>query len=443
MAICSCCSAVKMCTGMSVIFALLLLITATWALEEYAISDIISNQLKKSDSVEVLEIQLFKNNPKYNDSDCIKSSLTPILSQCLKTGVNSVGSKQRAITAAKLSICEFQVANIKVPFECEGEDDINYDDCIKSFEQTPQWWTSYSGNYHLIGDFCLQESHSFEKNEILKLFLNITRVYDELLQDFNDSVEANKQVKSEMTESLQFIKTNLSKFWNELGDSERSLIELINKKFAHLHNQFQQASSSSNELTTQINSSINNFELKIFEFDSVLNEQLARFQYQFDNFKIDQLSSMALMNRHLSYNLNLTNSFEIAILNNLKNLKKLENVLTTINKTDLNEVLVALGDQTAQLKSNINELNAEISSVNAKLANFNSMVKNSFIVKFLINFLAIFKTFIALSIVILTLIAFRNRFKVLAVVSCTMILGLFFGFVLIEIIVILFDETSP
>ncbi|CCH46687.1 Nuclear fusion protein [Wickerhamomyces ciferrii] len=184
---------------------------------EYSISDIINRHRSLTD-VAREDIKTFQN-PKY-DTSCIKKSLEPILSKCLKNSIDSIDSNLRVETAAKLSICEFEAAKITYPVECypktyyfgNDEDSIDYQECILGLEKSPQWWTTYSGNYRAIGDICFQESLPYEKDEILNLFLNVTEVYEQILQDLNANVEMSSKFKETSLNSFE----ELQKFMNQV-----------------------------------------------------------------------------------------------------------------------------------------------------------------------------------------------------------------------------------
>jgi len=197
---------------------------------DYSITDIVKRHRLLTETTRH-EVEIFKN-PKY-DTSCIKKALTPILPKCLKSNIDSLDPELRAITAAKLSICEFEVAKITYPNECyprryffsSDEDSIDYEDCILSLEKSPQWWTTYSGNYRAIGDICFQESLPYEKDEILNLFLNVTEIYEKILEDLNESIEMSTNFKQSSKKSFEelkkFMDQVLSKFQQD-SDEEKS-----------------------------------------------------------------------------------------------------------------------------------------------------------------------------------------------------------------------------
>lgn len=178
---------------------------------EYSIDDIVKRHRSLTQSARH-EVEVFKN-PKY-DTTCIKKALGPILPKCLKVNIDNLNPELRAITAAKLSICEFEVAKIPYPNECypkryffsSDEDSIDYEDCIISLEKSPQWWTTYSGNYRVVGDICFQEALPYEKDEILNLFLNVTEIYEKILEDLNESIEMSADFKQNSKKSFEELK---------------------------------------------------------------------------------------------------------------------------------------------------------------------------------------------------------------------------------------------
>lgn len=195
----------------------------------YSISDIVNRHRTLTQTTRH-EVEIFKN-PKY-DTSCIKKALDDILPKCLKVNIDQLDPDLRAKTAAKLSICEFEVAKISYPAECypkryffsSDEDSIDYEDCILALEKSPQWWTSYSGNYRAIGDICFQESLPYEKDEILNLFLNVTEIYEKILEDLNESIDMSTSFKQSSKKSFEdlkkFMDEVLIKFQNDSDDQK-------------------------------------------------------------------------------------------------------------------------------------------------------------------------------------------------------------------------------
>ncbi|AGO11908.1 AaceriADR143Wp [[Ashbya] aceris (nom. inval.)] len=143
------------------------------------------------------------------DSSCVKRALADFLPQCLQYGFETISSDVRTQAAVKLSICELQASGVdNMPAECVGT--VNFGECLRAMERTPQWWTTYSGNYQHLPSTCFENALPYEKEQILSLFLNITDVYssfqEELVLDL-EKYRANFEATVEA--SLQLMKTSI------------------------------------------------------------------------------------------------------------------------------------------------------------------------------------------------------------------------------------------
>lgn len=137
------------------------------------------------------------------ESNCIKEALGRILSICRDEGVEYLSIEERKYLALKLTLCEMNNLHIQIPQGCLNLNTIlDYDDCIKILEKIPQYWTSFSGNFREIKKICFEESLPYEKEQILSLYTNITRLFIKLDKDFSNSLADSKIVQNNMKQKL-------------------------------------------------------------------------------------------------------------------------------------------------------------------------------------------------------------------------------------------------
>ncbi|CAK7894224.1 nuclear fusion protein Kar5p [[Candida] anglica] len=135
---------------------------------------------------------------------CVKEALSHVLPECATLGIDSVDIALRKLSALKLSICEFENSGIQYPTICRQVTTLNdCGSCITELEKSPQFWTTYSGNYREIGSICYAESLPFEKDQILNLYSNITKLYNEFqfrMRESNSEFETTNQYLMEQME---------------------------------------------------------------------------------------------------------------------------------------------------------------------------------------------------------------------------------------------------
>lgn len=219
--------------SISMLFRLVLVLVASASVSslstgEYTVDDIVQRYRNLTRASR--EVSLFAEQPQY-DTSCVKAAIMPILSKCLKTPLNEMDPKIRAMTAAKLSVCEFEVANVEYPLECRSRgrvlatvmDPTEYSACVMALEKKSQWWTTYSGYYRSIGELCHQESLPYEKDEIWSMFLGVTSYYSEVFDSLHDCVEVSRRLKRESEESLAQLRRFMAQVERECGESKHQL----------------------------------------------------------------------------------------------------------------------------------------------------------------------------------------------------------------------------
>ncbi|GEQ72018.1 hypothetical protein JCM33374_g5704 [Metschnikowia sp. JCM 33374] len=109
---------------------------------------------------------------------CSQTALQAFISECSVKGADNVSPKLRLQSAVKLSICEFKEANVKYPKSCQDMvSDEEFQICVQEFRESAQLWTTYSGHYRKLRSVCYEEAVPFIRQNILDLFLNVTKIY--------------------------------------------------------------------------------------------------------------------------------------------------------------------------------------------------------------------------------------------------------------------------
>ncbi|SCW03895.1 LAFE_0H01398g1_1 [Lachancea fermentati] len=201
----------------------------------------------------------------YFKNACVADALQPFLPTCLKHGIETIDPSLRVATAVKLSICEFEASGLKeIPKSCIDLHESRIIDCIRDLEVSPQWWTTYSGNFQHLPTLCFENSLPYEKNQILELFLKITEIYGK----FRIEIEAKLQETSQMFDQYFEIKMNKLK----------RNVETYLQDFYEMTKTYEETLKSFNQtqVTTfkDLSSNSDIFEAHILAMDSELGDQL-------------------------------------------------------------------------------------------------------------------------------------------------------------------------
>ena len=138
--------------------------------------------------------------------------------------------------------------------------DINsYENCIHALESSPQWWTTYSGNYQNLPQLCFENALPFEKEQILELFLNITDLYS----DFQSAIQThwlafNTNLGTQAENSLNMLKHLFDDYLVEFTKTKKDHEHQMQHEFTSMKSEFQSDISALTEIVHEVDADILN-----------------------------------------------------------------------------------------------------------------------------------------------------------------------------------------
>lgn len=249
-----------------------------------------------------------------SQSSCAQDALFQIMPQCIALGINSVDSELKMILAIKLSICEFETSGVQYPDACKTD----YKLCLSLLEQSPQFWTTYSGNYRELSTICYVESIPYEKNKILSTYADVTKLYADLLSHMGDTELNTERLQFQFDELFHTFET----FKSEVLAHQNYASEVFLKD---LETKFQ---STNDFIQMQSKESLDSISLELFKFFQKIQtdnndmykdlEALRdRFKVDYQNAVADSLSSISMINFEL-VSLELSSKEALQISKNLE-----------------------------------------------------------------------------------------------------------------------------
>ena len=234
---------------------------------------------------------------------CVKEALKDIIPECIKYGVDAIDSRLQKVTAMKLSICEFENSKVDFPSSCLNIDsESSFDGCIADIERAPQHWTTFSGYYRDITKICYEESLPFEKEQILSLYSNVTKIFSSLLRNFNGTYGSTVVMQNKIKLELDKILCDMRK--GVLLQSQ-SIELVLNKKLDN----FTKRSSEVFQGTWELSHNFSTETLHVFEniFLSMenLSKEVTKVSTGLSNADVDKVleesRNAAVQNSHFLY----------------------------------------------------------------------------------------------------------------------------------------------
>ncbi|CAG88499.2 DEHA2E21208p [Debaryomyces hansenii CBS767] len=179
-------------------------------------------------------------------SKCVKDALKDIIPECMRLGVDSIEPGLQKKAAIQLSICEFENSKVTYPSSCYNMiNDNDFDSCIFDIERAPQYWTTFSGYYREITKICYEESLPFEKEQIISLYSNITKLYSKMFQDLNDSYKDSTHIQQMMKNEFK----ELQRMMKVILDQNEKTSEEVKEKYEEFSEQYSSMLSTSLEIS--------------------------------------------------------------------------------------------------------------------------------------------------------------------------------------------------
>ncbi|KAI5964550.1 KAR5 [Candida theae] len=173
--------------------------------------------------------------------DCSRQALSSLLPQCLD-GLETVTPSQQKVVALELSICELENAKIEYPLDCDKQiRHRNIDKCIQSLEKSPQFWTSYSGNYRNVKEVCHQASLPLKKEQIVEVYANVTNLFQHVLNDLVASQASNEEIQTQIKERFDLMMGIIDQLMKDRKPSADAVNQTFNVFYENLESSLSNA----------------------------------------------------------------------------------------------------------------------------------------------------------------------------------------------------------
>lgn len=196
---------------------------------------------------------------------CNRVAATRLVTSCQDLGgrgntdpdTNQALDRIRSVYAARLAICELEGAGAVVPQPCvpvtvplpspsasgfrffqrfksmDGDESIlpqkDLEQCLRSLESRPQWWTSYSNNRQNAMIICQASRIETEKEEMLGLHLSLAKSTAKLDEGLQEALRQAAETSAQHQAFLQTVQALQERLSNELEERGSLLRGLFGK----------------------------------------------------------------------------------------------------------------------------------------------------------------------------------------------------------------------
>ncbi|SCU96333.1 LANO_0E13234g1_1 [Lachancea nothofagi CBS 11611] len=307
------------------IFALLLAIVRSQSFKMLGHADHLSSSLHKS-SPDLNDLsRIIETSFPFYKGFCAGQALKDFLPQCMQHGIETIDPKLRVQAAVKLSFCEFEESGLEMkPKSCTDSSFNGIKECVDEMKSSPQWWTTYSGNYQRLSTLCYENSLPFEKEQLLALFLNITDVYS----TFNEMLEAHLTDKFKILENLTT--SNIQKFQEAFEKQVEAMGQTYSdnlESFLHKFEQFEdEAFSGLNDSVVAVQTQVLDVETDLWLELKTLKQYIEKINIELNTDDYEEQIRL-LKDTSLEQLQTVAENAEAASLNSISQLREVNAVL--------------------------------------------------------------------------------------------------------------------
>ncbi|KAL7276214.1 hypothetical protein RUND412_000799 [Rhizina undulata] len=127
---------------------------------------------------------------------CHRIAAASLVNNCSSLDEKSEDGGLKIAYAVQLAVCELEATGVGFPQECNGLQEPGKRNerkknlkCVQKLEERPQWWTTLSNNIQNAVVMCSAVRHELEKDQLLKLHRNITKVQQSLFTVLDTSLD--------------------------------------------------------------------------------------------------------------------------------------------------------------------------------------------------------------------------------------------------------------
>ncbi|KAF8471283.1 Tht1-like nuclear fusion protein-domain-containing protein [Kalaharituber pfeilii] len=313
-------------------------------------------------------------------SSCHGEAASALMRDCAVLSSRKVDDDLRTKYAVELALCEFKSTGISYPQECK--DLGNYRSpklkCIRKLEEKPQHWTTLSNNLQNVISLCVAARHELEKDELLSLHRNITKVQQSLFGALESHVneawmalQSTKTLHKEWKDSYENLLNGLKDIEERtvqaLEESNDRAVDVISELIVDLKGSLGASQELSNNLREAMKSLVVTIRGALQEVSNALRQINGSTQEFIDNHEKSLQETAGLAQKiHLS----LIGAHEFTTKNLFGTLSNFSNILTNTNE-HLNQVeseAASISGSLAQISSSYERLESTQSKYVSSLA---------------------------------------------------------------------------
>ncbi|KAF8429639.1 Tht1-like nuclear fusion protein-domain-containing protein [Tirmania nivea] len=201
-------------------------------------------------------------------SSCHGEATSSLLVDCAALEGDALDVNVKISYAVRLAICEFKSTGVSYPSECKKlgsagpsayTTTLVRQKCIKKLEEKPQHWTTLSNNIQNAVALCAAARHEIDKEELLLLHTNITKIQQGLfnavhtqLNEALEAMQAQRMWDAELKASQQDALDTLHRLKESAINTLRGSSDKASSIIEELAKQLLSSKESSNVLSDEL-----------------------------------------------------------------------------------------------------------------------------------------------------------------------------------------------
>lgn len=296
-------------------------------------------------------------------SSCVSQALAAVLPRCVSLGADSLDTTTRRAVAIRLSVCEFEASGVAYPLACAAEDSV--DQCMEQLEASPQYWTTFSGNYRELAAICYQEAVPYEKDHIIQLYTNITKAYSRMMNSTESATANADRLQQQFGAMFADLAALLSRFVNATSEAESQHLQDLTNSFEDMGGFMQLFGRSIvANLSQEVDQTLEDLQLRVAQRHNHMLQTEMELWYDAETMSTVALSKLANITRDMEA-VAITSDEGLLLVDSLANSLARSANLSAVVEENLKDSVSLIAKQQSALQAGFTD---SLSLISEKLA---------------------------------------------------------------------------
>ena len=236
---------------------------------------------------------------------------------------------------------------------------------MEQLEASPQYWTTFSGNYRELAAICYQEAVPYEKDHIIQLYTNITKAYSRMMNSTESATANADRLQQQFGAMFADLAALLSRFVNATSEAESQHLQDLTNSFEDMGGFMQLFGRSIvANLSQEVDQTLEDLQLRVAQRHNHMLQTEMELWYDAETMSTVALSKLANITRDMEA-VAITSDEGLLLVDSLANSLARSANLSAVVEENLKDSVSLIAKQQSALQAGFTD---SLSLISEKLA---------------------------------------------------------------------------